>query len=112
MKLFLGDALRQPAELEQAFDYLRGSRLAPAGRSSGGKRRDRSSAGKSPRVRYRRHWCLNLPCHSDFDTPVYFHTPLYNVFNPIGNVQLQFRAEAFNVFNHTQRNGVNRLGGI
>jgi hypothetical protein len=32
---------------------------------------------------------------------------VFKVFKPRENIQVQFRAEAFNVFNHTEWNGVN-----
>jgi hypothetical protein len=48
---------------------------------------------------------LNLPRRTNFDTSV------YKVFKPSEKLQLQFRAEAFNVFNHTQWNGVNNYVG-
>ena len=44
---------------------------------------------------------LNNPPRTNLDTSV------YKVFKPKENIQVQFRAEAFNVFNHTQWNGVN-----
>ena len=44
---------------------------------------------------------LNNPHRTNVDTSV------YKVFKPKENIQVQFRAEAFNVFNHTQWNGVN-----
>jgi hypothetical protein len=44
---------------------------------------------------------LNNPHRTNLDTSV------YKVFKPKENIQVQFRAEAFNVFNHTQWNGVN-----
>jgi hypothetical protein len=48
---------------------------------------------------------LNLPHRTNLDTSV------YKVFKPTEKLQLQFRAEAFNVFNHTQWNGVNNYVG-
>jgi hypothetical protein len=36
---------------------------------------------------------------------------VYKVFKPTEKVQVQFRAEACNVFNHTQWNGVNNFLG-
>jgi hypothetical protein len=44
---------------------------------------------------------LNNPHRTNLDTSV------YKVFKPKENIQVQFRVEAFNVFNHTQWNGVN-----
>jgi hypothetical protein len=44
---------------------------------------------------------LNNPHRTNLDTSV------YKVFQPKENIQVQFRAEAFNVFNHTQWTGVN-----
>lgn len=43
---------------------------------------------------------LNLPHRSNFDTS------LYKTFKPAERVDVQFRAEAFNVFNHTQFSSV------
>jgi hypothetical protein len=48
---------------------------------------------------------LNIPRRTNVDTSV------YKVFKPTEKVQMQFRAEAFNVFNHTQWNGVNNFVG-
>jgi hypothetical protein len=48
---------------------------------------------------------LNLPHRTNLDTSV------YKVFKPTEKLQLQFRAEAFNVFNHTQWNAVNNYVG-
>lgn len=48
---------------------------------------------------------LNLPHRTNLDTSV------YKIFKPTEKLQLQFRAEAFNVFNHTQWNGVNNFVG-
>jgi hypothetical protein len=48
---------------------------------------------------------LNLPHRTNFDMSV------YKTFKPTEKVQLQFRAEAFNIFNHTQWNGVNNYVG-
>jgi hypothetical protein len=44
---------------------------------------------------------LNNPGRTNFDMSV------YKVFKPKENIQVQFRAEAFNVFNHTEWNGLN-----
>jgi hypothetical protein len=44
---------------------------------------------------------LNNPRRVNLDTSI------YKVFKPKENIQLQFRAEAFNVLNHTEWNGVN-----
>jgi hypothetical protein len=44
---------------------------------------------------------LNNPHRTNLDTSV------YKVFKPKENIQVQFRVEAFSVFNHTQWNGVN-----
>jgi hypothetical protein len=44
---------------------------------------------------------LNNPHRANLDMSV------FKVFKPKENVQVQFRAEAFNVFNHTEWNGVN-----
>jgi len=44
---------------------------------------------------------LNLPHRTNFDMAV------YKVFKPTERIDVQFRAEAFNVFNHPQWNGVN-----
>ena len=44
---------------------------------------------------------LNSPRRTNLDTSV------YKVFRPKENIQVQIRAEAFNVFNHTQWTGVN-----
>ncbi len=44
---------------------------------------------------------LNNPRRTNFDMSV------YKIFKPKEQVAVQFRAEAFNVFNHTQWNGVN-----
>ncbi|HEX3819611.1 MAG TPA: hypothetical protein VHW45_04730 [Candidatus Sulfotelmatobacter sp.] len=44
---------------------------------------------------------LNNPGRTNIDMSV------YKVFKPTEKVDVQFRAEAFNVFNHTQWNGVN-----
>jgi hypothetical protein len=44
---------------------------------------------------------LNNPRRTNFDMSV------YKIFKPTEKVDVQFRAEAFNVFNHTQWNGVN-----
>jgi hypothetical protein len=44
---------------------------------------------------------LHNPRRTDFDMSV------YKVFKPKENIQVQFRAEAFNIFNHTQWSGVN-----
>jgi hypothetical protein len=44
---------------------------------------------------------LNNPRRTNFDMSV------YKVFKPKETINVQFRAEAFNVFNHTQWNGVN-----
>jgi Carboxypeptidase regulatory-like domain/TonB-dependent Receptor Plug Domain len=48
---------------------------------------------------------LNLPHRTNFDMSV------YKVFKPTEKVQMQFRAEGFNIFNHTQWNGVNNFVG-
>ena len=48
---------------------------------------------------------LNVPHRTNVDTSV------YKIFKPTEKVQLQLRAEAFNVFNHTQWNGVNNFVG-
>ena len=48
---------------------------------------------------------LNKPYRTNFDMS------LYKLFRPTESVQLQFRAEAFNIFNHTQWNGVNGYVG-
>ena len=48
---------------------------------------------------------LNLPRRTNFDMSV------YKVFKPKDKLQVQFRAEGFNVFNHTQWNGVNPYVG-
>jgi hypothetical protein len=44
---------------------------------------------------------LNNPHRTNFDMSI------YKIFKPKEKVQVQFRAEAFNVFNHTQWSGVN-----
>jgi len=44
---------------------------------------------------------LNQPYRTNFDMAV------YKVFKPSEKVDVQFRAEAFNIFNHTQWSGVN-----
>jgi len=44
---------------------------------------------------------LNNPRRSNFDMSI------YKIFKPKENIDVQFRAEAFNVFNHTQWTGVN-----
>jgi hypothetical protein len=44
---------------------------------------------------------LNNPRRTNFDMSV------YKVFKPREKIAVQFRAEAFNIFNHTQWNGVN-----
>ena len=44
---------------------------------------------------------LNYPRRTNFDMSI------YKVFRPTEQIAVQFRAEAFNVFNHTQWNGVN-----
>jgi hypothetical protein len=44
---------------------------------------------------------LNLPHRTNIDMSV------YKVFKPTEKVAVQFRAEGFNIFNHTQWNGVN-----
>ena len=44
---------------------------------------------------------LNNPRRTNFDMSV------YKVFKPKETINVQFRAEAFNIFNHTQWNGVN-----
>ncbi len=44
---------------------------------------------------------LNNPHRTNIDTSI------YKIFKPKENIQVQFRAEAFNVFNHTEWNGVN-----
>ena len=48
---------------------------------------------------------LNNPRRTNFDMSV------YKVFKPTEKIQMQFRAEGFNVFNHTQWNGVNNSVG-
>jgi hypothetical protein len=48
---------------------------------------------------------LNKPYRTNFDMS------LYKLFRLTESVQLQFRAEAFNIFNHTQWNGVNGYVG-
>jgi hypothetical protein len=48
---------------------------------------------------------LNNPHRTDFDMS------LYKVFKPTEKIALQFRAEAFNIFNHTQWNGLNTYVG-
>jgi hypothetical protein len=48
---------------------------------------------------------LNLPHRTNFDMS------LYKIFKPVEKVQMQFRAEAFNVFNHTQFSYVNSSVG-
>jgi hypothetical protein len=48
---------------------------------------------------------LNLPHRTNFDMSV------YKIFKPIEKVQMQFRAEAFNIFNHTQWASVNNSVG-
>jgi hypothetical protein len=45
---------------------------------------------------------LNIPHRTNFDMSV------YKQFQPTEKVSLQFRAEAFNIFNHPQWNGVNQ----
>jgi len=47
---------------------------------------------------------LNLPHRTNFDMSI------YKIFKPADKVDVQFRAEAFNVFNHTQFSSVN--GGV
>jgi len=44
---------------------------------------------------------LNNPRRTDFDMSI------YKIFKPKEQLAVQFRAEAFNIFNHTQWNGVN-----
>src|SRR5579872_4914755 len=44
---------------------------------------------------------LNNPRRTNFDMSV------YKVFKPKEQLAVQFRAEAFNIFNHTEWNGVN-----
>jgi len=44
---------------------------------------------------------LNLPHRTNFDMSI------YKIFKPADKVDVQFRAEAFNVFNHTQYSSVN-----
>ena len=44
---------------------------------------------------------LNNPHRTNFDMSI------YKIFKPKENIQAQFRAEAFNVFNHTEWSGVN-----
>lgn len=44
---------------------------------------------------------LNNPHRTNFDMSV------FKIFKPTEKIQIQFRAEAFNVFNHTEWNGVN-----
>ncbi|HTS35322.1 MAG TPA: carboxypeptidase regulatory-like domain-containing protein [Candidatus Solibacter sp.] len=44
---------------------------------------------------------INNPWRTNFDMSI------YKVFKPKENINVQFRAEAFNVFNHTEWNGVN-----
>jgi hypothetical protein len=44
---------------------------------------------------------LNNPWRTNFDMSI------YKIFKPKENIQVQFRAEAFNVFNHTQWSGLN-----
>lgn len=48
---------------------------------------------------------LNNPYRTNFDMSI------YKVFKPTEKVATQFRAEAFNIFNHTQWNGVNNYVG-
>jgi outer membrane receptor protein involved in Fe transport len=48
---------------------------------------------------------LNNPHRTNFDMSV------YKVFKPTEKIQMQFRAEGFNIFNHTQWNGVNNNVG-
>ena len=48
---------------------------------------------------------LNLPHRTNFDLSV------YKVFKPTERVSVQFQAEAFNVFNHTQFSAVNNFVG-
>jgi hypothetical protein len=48
---------------------------------------------------------LNIPHRTNFDMSV------YKVFTPIEKLSFQFRAEAFNVFNHTQFSSVNSAVG-
>jgi len=48
---------------------------------------------------------LNLPHRTNFDMAV------YKVFKPTERIDVQFRAEAFNIFNHPQWNGVNSYVG-
>src|SRR5580658_4612568 len=48
---------------------------------------------------------LNNPRRTNFDMSI------YKVFKPTEKIQMQFRAEGFNIFNHTQWNGVNNSVG-
>jgi hypothetical protein len=48
---------------------------------------------------------LNLPHRTNFDMSV------YKIFKPAERLQMQFRAEAFNIFNHTQWSSVNNYVG-
>jgi len=48
---------------------------------------------------------LNLPYRTNFDMAS------YKIFKPTEKLQVQFRAEGFNIFNHTQWNGVNSSVG-
>jgi hypothetical protein len=48
---------------------------------------------------------MNIPYRTNFDMSV------YKLFKPTERVQAQFRAEAFNIFNHTQWNGVENYVG-
>ena len=49
---------------------------------------------------------LNNPSRTNFDMSV------YKIFKPKENINVQFRAEAFNIFNHTQWNGVNSFANL
>ena len=46
---------------------------------------------------------LNIPHRTNFDMSV------YKMFQPTERISVQFRAEAFNIFNHPQWNGVNNF---
>jgi Carboxypeptidase regulatory-like domain/TonB-dependent Receptor Plug Domain len=48
---------------------------------------------------------LNLPHRTNFDMSV------YKIFKPTEKVQMQFRAEGFNIFNHTQWSTINNYVG-
>jgi len=50
-----------------------------------------------------------LPEQSATDTD--FGMSVYKVFQPAEKVNVQFRAEGFNIFNHTQWRGVNKYAG-